>query len=137
MEKVKALYLNAREGKLPEVVELNAEGSNLDLFYKLLDCNTIDIVKRRFGDELYYVVCDDEALIRDRKAVLSYVALDSVGNVFDNIIICKPSESCDRDFDSLTEYDLLDLSSCFNVFIVIDGCRLYFTEWSDVIDSED
>ena len=127
MEKIKALYLNVREEKFPEVIELNAEGSNLETFYKLLDCNTIDIVKRSFCNGQYYIVCDDEALIReDRKPALSYASSDFYCNVYGNIIICKPSDHDDRDFDSLTKSDLFKLSMSTRVLVTEQGCRVVF-----------
>ena len=36
----------------------------LETYYKLLECDTIDIVYRKIGDRYFDVICDDEALLK-------------------------------------------------------------------------
>lgn len=38
----------------------------LDVLYKLLNCDCIDITVRKVGKFEYYIVCDDEGLLKDK-----------------------------------------------------------------------
>ena len=53
--------------------------NNLDTFYKVLNCNLIDIVTRRIGDskKVYDIICDDEGLLKEPHKIS---AVDSMGN---------------------------------------------------------
>ena len=41
------------------------EAAELDAFYDLIKCRSIDIVQRRIGRRTYEIVCDDEGLFSD------------------------------------------------------------------------
>lgn len=50
------------EQETVSVVEIE---DKLDEFYRILNCDCIDIVVRRIGSKLFNIVCDDEALLKD------------------------------------------------------------------------
>lgn len=61
------------EKETVSVVEIPDE---LDEYYKILNCDCIDIVVRRIGRKNYNIVCDDEALL---KAPAKISAIDNLG----------------------------------------------------------
>lgn len=42
---------------------------SLDTYYKLLNCDCIDIATRRIAGKLFDIICDDEALLRSNPRV--------------------------------------------------------------------
>ena len=50
----------------------------LDEFYKILNCETIDIVKRRVGRSEVNIICDDEGTFREDPKIS---AIGNLGNV--------------------------------------------------------
>lgn len=61
------------EKETVSVVEIPYE---LDEFYRILNCDCIDIVSRRIGRKNFKIVCDDEALL---KAPTKISAIDNLG----------------------------------------------------------
>ena len=59
-----------------EFKELDIQ-DDLDIYYRLLDCSTIDIVVRKIGDRIFDIVCDDEGLFHSPQKIS---AIDSAGN---------------------------------------------------------
>ena len=57
----RVIYLNVDKCNLPEVLFIE---DTLETYYKLIDCDTIDIVTRRIGGKAFHVICDDEILIK-------------------------------------------------------------------------
>lgn len=54
-------------------------------YYDFLNCDTIDIVRRRIGNRYYEVICDDEGLLKAGNkisAVDSELTTMFVGNLF-------------------------------------------------------
>lgn len=99
---MKVVYLNVKEGKEPEVIDIKNE---LSEFYKLIDCRHIDITYRKMRGKTYAVVCDDEGLLKE-KPIVSFLTvhpfernLDLVGN----IVIANIKED---DLDDLTDEDV-------------------------------
>ena len=48
------------------------EASTLDEYYKLVDCNTVDIVYYKIGLKYYNIICDDEGLLKDNVRVSAF-----------------------------------------------------------------
>lgn len=64
MEKTYAILLPAEE--FPKIVEFKAKEEGLDYYYKMLDCELIDIVNCKIGKPLENacLVVDDEGLLK-------------------------------------------------------------------------
>ena len=81
----------------------------LDMYYKELNCTTIDIVSRRIGDKYYDIVCDDEALLKDNPICSAYDGSYKPA-LYGNIFICNPpTETSNGYCTSLTEQDLTNV----------------------------
>ena len=59
---MKAIYLNVENGKAPKVVDIE---DNLNVFYKMLNCKTIDIVTCKIDNNYYDIICDDNGFWKD------------------------------------------------------------------------
>lgn len=57
----RVIYLNVDKCNPPEVLLIE---DRLETYYKLIGCDTIDIVTRRIGGKAFHVICDDEILIK-------------------------------------------------------------------------
>lgn len=60
IENITVIYL--QPGRKHKVLDIK---DDLHTYYKLLNCDTIDIVKRSFGGITCDVVCDDEGLLKE------------------------------------------------------------------------
>ncbi len=95
---MKAIYLNVEDGKAPKVVDIE---DNLNVFYKMLNCKTIDIVTRKIGNNYYDIICDDNGIFKD---VPITSAIDNknksalVGNL---LVVGLPND--DGDLQGLTD----------------------------------
>lgn len=91
------------EKETASVVEIPDE---LDAFYKILNCDCIDIVVRAIGGRCrkkFNIVCDDEALLKNDPKIS---AIDNLGNVqlCGNLFIVG-GPVVDGNLTSLNEYD--------------------------------
>lgn len=82
---IKVVYLNVSRFEGASVVEIAPE---LDEYYRLIECELIDIVSRKIGKNYYDIICDDEGLYAPT------VRISAVDNEFQpmlvgNLIICK------------------------------------------------
>ena len=80
------------------VVEIPDE---LDEFYKILNCDCIDIVVRQIGRKRFNIICDDEGLFKDPQKIS---AIDNLGQaqLVGNLFIVG-SSVLDGDLTGLTE----------------------------------
>lgn len=85
---------------------VEVEEEKLDDYYKLLDCNCIDIVDRRIGDRSFSIVCDDEGLCKENPTI-SAVNKNGKPMLVGNLFICKNNAPY---LASISEDDLLWLS---------------------------
>lgn len=60
MSKIKGILVDVQNG-IVKPVEVEDE---LTDYYRVLNCDTIDIITVKLGDEYVTVVCDDEALLK-------------------------------------------------------------------------
>lgn len=63
---MKAVLLNVNNNKKAEVVDIE---DDLKIFYKLLDCKTIDIVFRYINGKPFRIICDDDGLLRAKPKI--------------------------------------------------------------------
>ena len=68
---MRGLLLNVMESKV-QIVQANG----LKDYYRLIDCSTIDIVKRRSAGKYYEIICDDEGLLKENPKIS---AIDDMG----------------------------------------------------------
>lgn len=91
------------ENKKTEVLEAL---DTLDNWYKLLDCNTIDIVSRRIGNtkDYFKIICDEEGLYKNNPRI---AAIDNFGHTMlvGNIFITGPVDR-DGNLTSLSDADV-------------------------------
>lgn len=87
---------------------------NLEGYYKLLECDMIDITSRRIGGEWYEIVCDDEALLKNNPVVS---AIDSEYNLVlcGNLFIAKYDG--DGDLMSLENEDIVNIEQNLVTFL--------------------
>ena len=62
---IKGVLLDTEKG----TAKITTLCDELDAYYAALHCDIIDIVTRKIGDKLFSIVCDDEALLKDRPVV--------------------------------------------------------------------
>jgi hypothetical protein len=79
-------------GDKPQIVEFKAREEGLDFYYKLLGCDTIDIV--RTIDEKLSLVVDDEGLLKENPqpnipASLMYGWLEHGQPLVGNALLCE------------------------------------------------
>ena len=72
-------------GKRGRVRETEVSEGNLKSFYKVLNCQTIDITQRSIGGKVFDIVCDDEGLLKENprpSALRKDGKIMLVGNLF-------------------------------------------------------
>lgn len=101
---MKVVYLNVSENKAPEVLDIKDE---LQEFYRLIKCDTIDITRRKIGNHYYDIICDDEGLWGDCKIS----AIDNLGQpmLVGNLIVCDSEYGYEK---SLTDEQVAEIKSC-------------------------
>lgn len=66
---------------------------NLHNIYKMLDCDCIDVVVRKFGKNVYDIYCDDEGLLKNKQHITAVATFnqnhDLVEQIVGNVFICK------------------------------------------------
>ena len=64
---MRGLLIDVWDNEVKEV-----EASTLDEYYKLIECDTIDIVYYMIGSRYYNIICDDEGLLKDSILVSAF-----------------------------------------------------------------
>ena len=100
MEKLTMLYLRASAATF-ETVE-----PSLKNYYKMLDCDLIDIVSINFNGKTYDVICDDEALLKQPPYSFSVISKEGHPMIAGNILICKSEDGYEK---SLSPEDVIHL----------------------------
>ena len=83
------------------------EASTLDEYYKLIGCDTIDIVYYKIGSRYYNIICDDEGLLKDSIRISAFdkqMHPILVGNL---LIFGDTDENAE--FTSLTDRDIIQI----------------------------
>lgn len=70
---MKAIFLDVKNDMPPKMVDIE---DNLDNFYALLDCDTVDIVQRRSNGTEFCVICDDCGKLKKRWILSAYSGMD-------------------------------------------------------------
>lgn len=90
MKKIKGILIDVKNEEV-KIVEVE---KSLRSYYKILDCNTIDIVSRKIGNKCFDIVCDDEGLFKSPQKIS---AIDNFGTprLVGNLFIVKFDERDD------------------------------------------
>lgn len=76
---------------------------DLDVFYEIIKCRTIDIVNRKIGDRDYLIICDDEGLLKDNP-ILSAIDQKIQPMLVGNLLIVK--NGFEGELEGLTDEDV-------------------------------
>lgn len=82
--KIKGLYINPSKN----ISSFKTIEDELNAYYKLLDCSTIDIVSRKIGGKVFEIVCDDEGLLK-QSPIVSAVDSDGHPALVGSLFICN------------------------------------------------
>ena len=78
------------------------EANDLEDYYRLIGCRTIDIVSRTIGDVKVEIVCDDEgALVNNPK--VSAIDIDGTPMLCGNLLVASGRVTDDGELTELTE----------------------------------
>lgn len=75
---MKVLFLDVNKGFPPKLMDIE---DNLETFYRLINCRTIDIVIRSCYGRAFNVICDDEGLFTESPLVSAVGRYSLVGNL--------------------------------------------------------
>ena len=78
------------------------EANELDDYYRLIGCRTIDIVSRSIGDVRVEIVLDDEGAIID-KPKASAIDINGTPMLFGNLLVASGRVTEDGELTELTE----------------------------------
>ena len=94
------------ENNIAESVEIEA---TLDNYYKLLNCDVIDIVNREINGKRFDIVCDDEGLLKENPKI-SALDLQYKPTLVGNLFVCHvdvTGQEC-----SLSEEEINHILEC-------------------------
>lgn len=135
MDKIKALYFKAG-GENPEEIEI--ERDDLDEKYKLLECSTIDIIRRRFFEKQFFVICDDEGLLKENNIPSAFYINEKAEikpALVGNLIICGiEGEDGELELGSLASEDVERIKRTMFSLIFKDQERGFFKAKAFLID---
>ena len=81
------------------------EANELDDYYRLIGCRTIDIVSRTIGDVKVEIVLDDEgALVNNPK--VSAIDIDGTPMLFGNLLVASGRVTEDGELTELTQEEV-------------------------------
>lgn len=104
--KIKVVFSNVIGNKPPIALEIY---DDLDVFYELLKCRAIDIVRRNICGKTYCFIVDDEGRLK-KNPILSGWCLDTChGNLYGNLIITGVED----DEGALTSLSNADVNKIF------------------------
>ena len=79
---------------------------SLQNYYKLLNCDCIDIVNIAIGGKKFDVICDNEALLKQPPLSFSVISSEGYPMVAGNILVCNSEDGYETD---LTGVDVMKL----------------------------
>lgn len=81
------------------------EANELDDYYRLIGCRTIDIVSRSIGDVRVEIVIDDEgALVNNPK--VSAIDIDGTQMLYGNLLVASGRVTDDGELTELTQEEI-------------------------------
>lgn len=112
MKKIKGVLVSNGEIK-----EYELEVNSYKDYYKILDCDTFDIVTRKFGDEWLDIYCDDEGLLKsgNKPSILTFCDGNVVEQIVGNAFITSHND--DGDAISLNDEQIKKVMDTVTVII--------------------
>ena len=92
-----------------EVVEIEPK---LDTYYKMLDCDTVEMPSRKIGGKYFIFICDEEALCGKVFTVTVRSKSDDELNLVNSVIICNTDDEGNE--VSLSDEDIALIKSRFD-----------------------
>ena len=111
---LKMLYVNPFE----RIVETRQVEPSLDAYYKLLDCEYIDIVRRSIRGKYYDIICDDSALLKDFPRI-SMINMHHQPMLFGSLLVCL--DDGEGEMVGITDQDVKRIKSDIVILIDPDG----------------
>lgn len=112
------------------VCELITIEDKLEVFYREIGCDCIDIVSRRFGGRLFDVICDDEALLKGAEdwptSLWTEKGLEGERikeGLFGTLLLCHSDQ--EGNLTSATPEDLLKVQSSY-IRVVASANEVFF-----------
>ena len=96
---MQVIYLNVNANKAPEKLNIKDELQN---YYNLIECNSIDIVRRKIGKRYFNIICDDEGMLVDGPKISAISNLGEV-RLVGNLVICSDMVTEDGDLVGLSD----------------------------------
>ena len=114
---MQVIFLNVNDNKAPEKLNIK---DDLQSYYNLLECNTIDIVRRKIGKRYFHIICNDEGALIDKAKISAISNLEEI-RLVGNLIICAGDITEDGDLIGLTD----DQAEYVKQHIELLGTRQY------------
>lgn len=99
-----------------KVVKSTGE-SDLEFFYKNIECDCIDIVARKVGGKVFEIVCDDEGLLKESPRP-SAISKNNEVELVGNLMFFHGVDS-EGDLIDITKDDVKTIRD--NIFFAITG----------------
>ena len=96
---MQVIYLNVADNQPPEARQIK---DYLQTYYDLIECNAINIVRRKIGKRYFRIVCDDEGALMDCAKISAISNLGEV-RLVGNLIICAGDVTENEDLIGLTD----------------------------------
>ena len=96
---MQVIYLNVNANKAPEKLNIKDDLQN---YYNLIECNSIDIVRRKIGKRRFNIVCDDEGMLVDGPKISAISNLGEV-RLVGNLVICSDLVTKEGDLVGLSD----------------------------------
>lgn len=96
---MQVIYLNVADNQPPEARQIK---DDLQTYYDLIECNAINIVRRKIGKRYFRIVCDDEGALMDCAKISAISNLGEV-RLVGNLIICAGDVTENEDLIGLTD----------------------------------
>lgn len=96
---MQVIYLNVNANKAPEKLNIK---DDLQTYYNLIECSSIDIVRRKIGKRRFNIVCDDEGMLTDGPKISAISHLGEV-RLVGNLVICSDLVTEDGDLVGLSD----------------------------------
>ena len=81
------------------------EANDLEDYYRLIGCRTIDIVSRSIGDVRVEIILDDEGALVNKPKV-SAIDIDGTPMLFGNLLVASGRVTDDGELTELTEAEV-------------------------------